>query len=491
MTFVSSLEPTPVWTQFDAILTIPRASKDEERMRQHVIAVAARVGLTHAVDAAGNIVVRKPGTAGHEGADVTILQSHLDMVQEKNRNIAFDFATDAIVPQRSGDYVTATGTTLGSDNGIGVAAMLAVMEATDLVHGPLECLFTIDEETGLTGAARLDGSLLVGRRLLNLDSEEEGIVYVGCAGGGDTHLTLATETAPTAANARRAALALTGLKGGHSGCDIHLQRGNAIGLLARALWAAYQETPFHLAGLRGGSAHNAIPREAFATVVAEGDALDRLLALVRAEAEEIRKEYRPADPGIALSVDDSADATGDGHPWDAATTASVLRLLTSLPHGVEAMSYDIPDLVETSTNLATVAAANGSIVITTSTRSSIDAALDALRRRIRATGELAGAHVEERAAYPGWKPNLASPLLETVKRVHADVLGTEPEVKAIHAGLECGIIGKKTPGIDMISFGPTIEFPHSPDERVHVDSVGRFYRLLTAMLAALAEGDRT
>ncbi len=489
MTFVSSLEPTAVWTQFDTILTIPRASKDEERMRRHVIAVAERLGLTHAVDAAGNVVVRKPGTAGHENADVTILQSHLDMVQEKNRDILFDFATDAIVPQRAGDYVTATGTTLGSDNGIGVAAMLAVMEATDLAHGPLEFLFTIDEETGLTGAARLDASLLMGHRLLNLDSEEEGIVYVGCAGGGDTHLTLATGTTPAAANARCAALALTGLKGGHSGCDIHLQRGNAIGLLARALWAAYQTTPFRLSTLRGGSAHNAIPREAFATVVAEGDALDRLLAALRTEVEEIRNEYRPVDPGIELSIDDSTNATGSGDPWDAATTTSVLRLLTSLPHGVEAMSYDIPDLVETSSNLATVDSANGSILVTTSTRSSIDAALDALRRRIRATGELAGALVEERAAYPGWKPNLESPLLETVKRVHAEVLGAEPEVKAIHAGLECGIIGKKTPGIDMISFGPTIEFPHSPDERVHVDSVGRFFRLLTAMLAALAQAD--
>ncbi len=486
MTFVSSLEPTTVWTQFDTILTIPRASKDEERMRRHVVETATRLGLDHAVDAAGNVVVRKPGTAGHEGAEITILQSHLDMVQEKNSDIAFDFRSDAIVPQHQGDYVTATGTTLGSDNGIGVATMLAIMQATDLTHGPLEFLFTIDEETGLTGAAQLDGSLLAGRRLLNLDSEEEGIVYVGCAGGGDIHLTLAAETTAAGANDRRAVLALTGLKGGHSGCDIHLQRGNAVGLLARALWAAYQSTPFLLARIEGGSAHNAIPREAFATVVAEADALARIVDIVRSEVQAIQSEFRPADPGIELSVDDAAESTDGGVPWSAETTATVLRLLTSLPHGVEAMSYDIPDLVETSNNLATVAGENGSIVITTSTRSSIDAALDALRRRIRATGELAGADVEERDAYPGWKPNLDSPLLDVVRRVHAQELGAEPEVKAIHAGLECGIIGKKTPGMDMISFGPTIEFPHSPDERVHVPSVGRFYRLLTATLAALA-----
>jgi len=489
MTFVSKLEPTAVWTQFDTILTIPRASKDEARMRRHVIATANRLGFDHAVDAAGNVVVHKPGSVGHEAAHATILQSHLDMVQEKNSDVAFDFGSDAIVPQRKGDYVTATGTTLGSDNGIGVAAMLAVMEATDLTHGPLEFLFTIDEETGMTGAAQLDASLLKGRRLLNLDSEEEGIVYVGCAGGGDTRLTLAAETVEAGVDDRRAALAVTGLKGGHSGCDIHLQRGNAIGLLARALWSAYQTTPFRLAGIQGGSAHNAIPREAFATIVAEGNMLNEVVATVRNEMEAIRAEFRPADPRIELSIDDSAKSTGDGVSWSEGTTATVLRLLTSLPHGVAAMSYDIPDLVETSNNLATVGGSNGSIVITTSTRSSVDAALDALRRRIRATGELAGARVEEGNAYPGWKPNLASPLLVVVRRVHAEVLGKEPDVKAIHAGLECGIIGKKTPGIDMISFGPTIEFPHSPDERVHVDSVGRFYRLLTATLTALAQED--
>ncbi len=489
MTFVSSLEPTAVWRQFDTILTIPRASKDEARMRRHVIAAADRLGLPHAVDAAGNVVVRKPGSAGHEAARATVLQSHLDMVQEKNSDVAFDFGSDAIVPQRKGDYVTATGTTLGSDNGIGVAAMLAVMEAADLRHGPLEFLFTIDEETGLTGAAQLDASLLAGRRLLNLDSEEEGIVYVGCAGGGDTRLTLATASAPAGGGERRATLALTGLKGGHSGCDIHLQRGNAIGLLARALWAAYQDTPFRLTRMEGGSAHNAIPREAFATVVAEAEVLDQVVARIRSETQAIQTEFRPADPGIELSVNGSGEPAANSEPWTKETTATVLRLLTSLPHGVAAMSYDIPDLVETSNNLATVSGANGSVVITTSTRSSIDAALDALRRRIRATGELAGARVEEGNAYPGWKPNLDSPLLDVVRRVHAEVLGAEPDVKAIHAGLECGIIGKKTPGIDMISFGPTIEFPHSPDERVHVHSVGRFYRLLTATLAALAEQD--
>ncbi len=483
MTFVATLEPTAVWSHFDAILTIPRASKDEARMRSHVLAAATRRGCGHAVDAAGNVVVRKPAAAGHEAAPVTILQSHLDMVQEKNADVAHDFATDAIVPRRDGDYLKATGTTLGSDNGIGVAAMLAVLEAADLVHGPLELLFTIDEETGLTGAAQLDAELLAGRRLINLDSEEEGLVYVGCAGGGDTRITLPLAADAAGSDDVAVPLGLTGLKGGHSGCDIHLQRGNAVGLLARMLWAAHLQTPLRLARIEGGSAHNAIPREAFATVVVAESQRERAVAVLRGEFAAIQDEYRPADPAMALAV---GDADRADTAWTPETTTTALRLIASLPHGVEAMSYDIPDLVETSNNLATAKGADGSLVLTTSSRSSIDAALDALRRRIRATAELAGAAVDQRPAYPGWKPNLDSPLLEVVKAVHARELGSAPGVKAIHAGLECGIIGKKVPGMDMISFGPVIEFPHSPDERVHIESVGRFYRLLTATLAALA-----
>ena len=483
MTFVAALEPTAVWSHFDTVLTIPRASKDEERMRRHVLATAVRLGCGHAVDAAGNVVVRKPASAGRETAPVTILQSHLDMVQEKNADVTHEFATDAIIPRRAGDYLKATGTTLGSDNGIGVAAMLAVLEATDLAHGPLELLFTIDEETGLTGAAQLDARLLTGRRLINLDSEEEGIVYVGCAGGGDTQITLGTAPATAGAGDVAVTLALTGLKGGHSGCDIHLQRGNAVALLGRALLAAHGGAPFRLARLAGGSAHNAIPREAFATIVVGASGRERVLAALRAEFDAIREEYRPIDPGMQLAVGDAGRADA---AWGGETTATVLRLIASLPHGVEAMSYDIPDLVETSNNLATVKGSNGSLVITTSSRSSVDAELEALRRRIRATGELAGAGVEEHPAYPGWKPNLDSPLLEVVKTVHTRELGSTPDVKAIHAGLECGIIGKKVPGMDMISFGPVIEFPHSPDERVHIGSVGRFYRLLTSTLAELA-----
>ena len=484
MTFVAALEPTALWGHFDAILTIPRGSTNEEAMRRHVAGIAKSAGLVHVVDSAGNIVVRKPGTAGHESVPVTILQGHLDMVTEKNADVEHDFTTDPIIPRMDGDYVKASGTTLGSDNGIGVATMLAVMEATDLVHGPLECVFTIDEETGLTGAAQLDSDLLEGRQLINLDSEEEGVLYVGCAGGGDTRLTVELGTTPMDAADTTLTIALTGLKGGHSGCDIHLQRGNAVGLLARALWSAYLRTPFRLARFEGGSAHNAIPREAFATVIVGAGVRDDVVTAINREVESIRAEYRPADPEMHLAIGDGSAPT---EAWDVVTTQTVLRLLNSLPHGVAAMSYDIPELVETSANLATVKQHGQALTVAVSSRSSIDSALEAVRRRVRAVGLLAGVSVEDRATYPGWQPNLDSRLLRIVTAVHRRELGADPEVKAIHAGLECGIIGKKVPGMDMISFGPVIEFPHSPDERVLIDSVGRFYRLLVATLTQLAE----
>ena len=484
MTFVSDLEPTALWRHFDTILTIPRASKDEGRMRDHIVASADGLGLAHHADAAGNLVVRKPATPGHEGADITVLQSHLDMVQEKNADVAFDFATDAIVPRMEGEHLTAAGTTLGSDNGIGVAAMLAVMGETAFPHGPLELLFTIDEETGLTGAARLDGGLLQGRRLINLDSEEDGVLYVGCAGGGDTQLMVELGAAPAPDAGVALAVALRGLKGGHSGVDIHLQRGNAVKLLGRALWAVrLLGHRYDLARFDGGSAHNAIPREAFATVLVPADGQSALLAALDREVAAIRDEYGPAEPDMSLTAD---AVTRPDTVWDGATTERVLRLVNALPHGVEAMSYDIPDLVETSVNLATVVPVDGSLRVGLSSRSSIDSALEAMRRRVRAIGVLAGAAVDEAEAYPGWKPDLESPLLDVVTAVHRRAFDREPGVKAIHAGLECGILGKKVPGMDMISFGPRIEFPHSPDERVHVASVGRFYRLLEATLTALA-----
>ena len=486
MTFVATLEPTARWKHFDEILKIPRGSKEEERMRDHVIGLAQSLGLSHRTDDTGNVVVQKPATQGCEQAPITILQSHLDMVNEKNSDMEHDFSQDPIKPLRDGDYLTATGTTLGSDNGIGVAAMLAVMESSDLVHGPLELLFTVDEETGLTGASGLSGDMLEGRQLINLDSEEEGAVYVGCAGGADTTLTVPLHSVPAPTGSVALQVRLYGLRGGHSGVDIHLQRGNAIKLLVRALYAVSLETPFSLAALEGGNKHNAIPREASARVVVDKAATGAFSDAARREFATIRDEFAPAAPDMKLDI---AQTAVPGEVWDESTGRTVLQLVHGLPHGVLSMSYDIPDLVETSTNLATVARRDGSLVIGLSSRSSVDSALQALRQRIRAMGTLAGAEVQEGNSYPGWKPNLESHLLDVVKRVHAAQLGRQPEIKAIHAGLECGIIGEKVPGMDMISIGPQIEFPHSPDERVGIESVTRFYGLLTATLEALA-GER-
>jgi dipeptidase D len=457
MSFVETLEPQPVWRHFDRILTIPRGSKNEQGMRQYVIGVANKLGLSSSVDAAGNVVVRKPG---RDGAPVTILQSHLDMVNEKDSDIEHDF------------------TTLGSDNGIGVSAMLALMESSD-DYGSLEFLFTIDEETGLTGAADLDPALLSGRRLINLDSEEEYTVTVGCAGGATTTLRIPLQIAPTQGTA--VALKLSGLRGGHSGLDIILQRGNAIKLLARILDTAHRQSALRIAQLSGGNMHNAIPREAAATIVTQDAA--KLKRAIQAEFERVRAELSVADPGMQLEM---SDAPAQSSAWSDQSTSNVLRFLEAMPHGVIAMSLDIPGLVETSTNLATVRLEGEQLVALSSNRSSVASALSALRQRIRAIGELAGASVEEAAGYPGWKPDLSSQLLKVVSEVHQKTLGKEAEVKAVHAGLECGIIGEKLPGMDMISFGPQIEFPHSPNERVHIESVARFWKLLTAVLGRLA-----
>ena len=386
---------------------------------------------------------------------------------------------------RSGRYLTADGTTLGSDNGIGVATMLAIMEAEDLRHGPLEFLFTIDEETGLTGASGLSDDLLEGRRLINLDSEEEGVLTIGCAGGADSHLHLVVEREGADPGAAALQVRISGLKGGHSGVDIHLQRGNAIKRLARALYSASLAEPVRIAEIRGGNAHNAIPREASAVLVFPGE--EGIEATVRAalvrDLEASRSELRPTDPGFEFEI---TEPEVPSTALSVAASRKLLALLTSLPHGVMAMSEEIEGLVETSTNLAVIREENGRAFILMSSRSSVMSALAALRQRIRAYADLSGADLEEKDGYPAWQPDVSSELLRIVREVHRRVAG-EAEVGAVHAGLECGIIGEKYPGMDMISFGPQIDYPHSPDERVKVSSVGEFYEVLTESLAELSE----
>jgi dipeptidase D len=487
MSFVSELEPRTLWSHFDEILKIPRPSTHEERARRYVLDVAARHGLTSRQDSTGNVVVEKPASPGREGAPAVVLQGHLDMVTEKNTGTEHDFLRDPILPRRDGDWVKASGTTLGADNGVGAAAMLAVMEAEDLVHGPLELLFTVNEETGLNGVLALDAEAIAlrGRLLLNLDSEEEGAVTIGCAGGSNSTLSLPLAWAPAPPGTTALEVKLAGLKGGHSGMEIHLQRGNAVKLLARALFAAARETPFHLAALQGGNKHNALPREAAARVVIPAGSRDAFTAAVEREIAATRDEIRTVDPGLTLEV---AEAAPPARVWTAEATRQALDLLNALPHGVLVMSNDIPGLVETSLNLATANGADGELTTLLSVRSSVASAMRATKQRLRAIAGLAGAGVSETEGYPGWKPNVESPLLARFRDVHQRLAGADPELKAVHAGLECGVLGEKFPGMDMISFGPVIEGAHSPDERVKVDSVARFYELLKAMLAELAQG---
>jgi len=482
-TFVSDLDPQPVWKHFDRILATPRPSKQEEAMRAYVREVAAGRGLEVRQDGYGNLVVPVPASAGKEGAPTVVLQSHLDMVCEKNSDVEFEFEKDAIVPRRDGDWLYATGTTLGSDNGIGVAAMLALAEADDVAHGPLELLFTTEEEIGLNGAAALDGDLVSGRILINLDTEEEGALYVGCAGGAGCEMAIPLDTMFGAEGRQALRVSVGGLKGGHSGVDIHLQRGNSIALLARALHAACARFGAELVSVSGGNLTNAIPREAEAVVRVARDDRAAFEEALGAELGAAKAELASVDGGLEWKVEKAEEPR---EVLSDATSARVLAFLTALPHGVARMSDDIPELVETSSNLARVRTDGLTLRVHVSNRSSVGSALAALQRKVAAFAELAGGETEFQEGYPGWKPNMDSPVLAVSRAVHERELGSAPEVKAIHAGLECGVLGERLPGCDMVSFGPQIEFPHSPDERVGIASVGRFWRLLNGVLAELA-----
>jgi dipeptidase D len=481
---ITDMEPNLLWKHFDEIRKIPHESGNEAALREYVLNFAREKGFEAKADEAGNVVVQVPGSPGHEDAPAVVLQGHMDMVCEKNSDVEFDFAKDAIQLEMDGDWLKAKGTTLGSDNGIGLAAALAAAEAEDVVHPPLELLFTVDEEVGLTGAGMLTPGFVTAKRLLNLDSEELGAVYIGCAGGGDSTIKLSVACVETPHGLNCMRMRVSGLRGGHSGIDIVEQRGNANKILARILWKATCTMPIFLAAFDGGNKRNAIPREAQAVVIVPPDAMDTLRMLIDSETKEIKEELGGREP--ELTVDISPEETLPGQMMDEISQRTVLDMLLAIPHGVETMSYDIPALVETSNNLATVSTDTPTVVIGTSSRSSSSHALQAVRDRIRAVAELASASVIENEPYPGWKPNLDSELIALAKRVGEKIFSKEPELKAIHAGLECGIIGEKYPGMDMISFGPHIEHPHSPDERVNVPSVEKFWLFLRAMLEELA-----
>ena len=477
---LENLKPALLWKHFGEILKIPHCSKHETELGNYVIKVAESNGYKTKRDSAGNVVIQIPATQGHESSPTVVLQGHLDMVCEKNSDVDHDFSKDPIEAQIEGDWVTAKGTTLGADNGIGLAASLAILEDDTIVHGPLELLFTTDEETGLNGARELPSDFLQGRILLNLDSEEEGAFTISCAGGADSDVTLPVQRkASTGGTILK--IALTGLRGGHSGIDIHTGRGNAVQLLARMLYDV--DVNFDLINLEGGSKHNAIPREAFSyVVITEGDS-DKLKKQLQNRFEDIRYEYKAVEKDINLNIEVAQDKTEA--PMDEPSKDKFLALLVGLPHGVMAMSQEISGLVETSNNLAIVKCKENEVSIFNSTRSSILTALEAIRAKIEAVGLLAGAQTEHLEGYPAWSPNLESPLLEKMKKVYKEVTGKDVEIMAIHAGLECGIIGDKFPGMDMISFGPELKNPHSPDEKINIPSVERFWDFLLATLKAL------
>ncbi len=479
MSVILDKEPKLLWKHFDAFRQIPRCSKHEEKAREYVLSFANEQNLIANVDDAGNVAISKPASPGFEDKPVLVLQGHLDMVCEKDSDLEFDFDKDAISLKLDGEYLTAEGTSLGADNGIGIATIMAILEDKEQKHGAVEGLFTIDEETGLTGAFQLKPDFLIGRVMLNLDSEEEGAIYVGCAGGGDTTIKLPNETMAVPPDNKGLVVKVTGLRGGHSGIDITEQRGNAIKILARLLTKASETIEFHLTEITGGSKRNAIPRDAIAKLVIKPEDLENIKSVIGSEESNILEEIKPIDPEFKVVFE---NAETRANVTSKETQNKLLNILNGLPHGVLAMNFDIPDLVETSTNLATITTRDDTLEIGMSTRSSIGSALAAGRSTIKSIATLGGAEVIQNPPYPGWKPNLDSKILKLTKEIFKESSGKDPEIKAIHAGLECGIIGEKFPGMDMISIGPDIKYPHSPDEKVHIGSVERFYELVLKII---------
>ena len=478
----SDLQPAAVWAHFATLCEIPRASKEEARLRDYLRAWAEARGLAVAVDAVGNLIIRKAGSPGREHFPGVILQAHLDMVCQKNSDSDHDFSSDPIRPVLRDGWLIAEGTTLGADNGIGVALILAVLADASLDHGPLEALFTVDEEAGMGGAQGLAPGVLQGRLMLNLDTEVWGEFYLGCAGGVDVDVERAGRAEPLPGDCLPCRISLRGLRGGHSGVDIHEERGNAIKLLVRVLRELETAFPLRLAQLQGGTARNALPREAFATIAvtpAVFAALPERLAEIEAR---LALELSGIETGLALSIA-PAEAS---QVLSQADQAVWLASLHAAPHGVRRMSRQVPGVVETSNNLGIVDVQATGGHCNFMVRSLLDSGSTALADEIVSLFALSATRAEKSGYYPGWAPNPASPLLALCQSVYRRDFGAESAVQVIHAGLECGIIGAKHPGLDIVSFGPTIHGAHAPGESVEVSSVDRSYSLLKAILAAVA-----
>lgn len=470
---LTSLKPELVWKHFAAICQIPHPSHHEEQIRQYVVDFAAAHNLYCRIDAGNNVYVRKEATAGMEHKKGIVLQAHLDMVPQKNNDKCFDFEHDAIEPYIDGDWVTANGTTLGADNGIGAAAILAVLEDESICHGPIEALFTATEETGMDGAFGLEGGMLQGDILLNLDSETEGELYVGCAGGLDANITLPYAAVPTPAGYKPYTLEVKGLKGGHSGIQIICQRANANRELFRLLLTSPVEVL--LASVDGGGLRNAIPREATAVVLVKEQDAALFEQTVATFERTLTAEYDGIEEGVSVKV---APAEMPQTIIPAEVAARLARAVVGAPNGVVKMSVAMEGLVQTSSNLARVVSNGSEVKIQCLLRSSSGSEKRALGAAIKGVFELAGGEVSLTGDYDGWLPNMQSPILHAMLSSYEQLYGRRPAVMAIHAGLECGIIGGKYEGLDMISFGPTISSPHSPDEKVEIASVAKFYEFL-------------
>lgn len=486
MTQIKDIQPTEVWSIFDQILQIPRPSNHEDKIQDWAVKFGESLGLKTIKDEAGNVIIKKPATQGMENRKGVVFQGHLDMVPQKNSDKDHDFVTDPIEAFVDGDWVTANGTTLGADNGIGVSSAMAVLVSKTLKHGPIEVLLTATEETGMDGANGLKAGVLDGDILINTDSEDEGELYVGCAGGEDANFSFSYSEEDVPNGFIGMKLSITGLKGGHSGIDIPLGRGNANKIFFRILNDASEKLGVRLASIDGGSLRNAIPREAFGVVVVEEVNAAGFAALVDEIGDTIKSELSATEPNMDISLEETELPA---ILIDTKTQAGLTAGVIACPNGVIRMSNSMEGLVETSTNLAIVKSdietktIEGACLM----RSSVDSAKEELGARIKTVFELAGGEVTFAGAYPGWKPNMDSLILKTMQDVYNEKYGNIPEIKAIHAGLECGILGGNYPNWDMISFGPTIRFPHSPDEKVNIETVRKFWDFLVATLENIPE----
>ncbi len=482
---VKDLKPELIWKCFDAVTKIPRPSCHEEQIRDFLLKFAADHDIAVKTDKVGNVVMSKPATPGCENAPVVVLQAHMDMVAEKNSGVDHDFMKDAIDTYVDGDWVKARGTTLGADNGIGMAAIMAVMIDKDLKHGPVEGLFTVNEEIGLEGAQNLGKDMISGKILINLDSEDDGEIFVGCAGGIDTTAEFSYNRSFSPENFEYLRVSVSGLLGGHSGGDIHLGRANANKIIARFIWECSQLWDITVCSIEGGNLRNAIPREAYAVFGIHSDHHKDLMHHLKKYAEEIKKEYEGVEPMMKFEVE---DCDRPEFCLDSATSVALVRAVYSAPHGVYSMSRDIEGLVETSTNLASVKMVEeNKVIVTTSQRSSVESRKNDMAGQVEAHFQLAGAKVTHSDGYPGWAPNMNSPIMKISADAYEELFNVRPAIKAIHAGLECGLFLAKQPDLDMVSFGPTMTGVHSPDEQLNIPTVDKFWKHLCLVLEKVAK----